>query len=230
MMAQSTHKIDVYIEAGKKRTFAGAIDWPGWSRTGRDEETALQALFEYGPRYGRVLHAAGLEFQAPVEVSAFNIIERLEGNSTTDFGAPDVAPSSDMQPLDEAGLQRLEALLKACWQAFDSAVLAARGKELRKGPRGGGRDVEGIVRHVLGSEAGYLASFNWKLKKSEEKTLEEELKRTRQAVLDALESAVRDGLPERGPRGGAIWRPRYFVRREAWHVLDHVWEIEDRIL
>ena len=230
MMAQSTHKIDVYIEAGKRRTFAGAIDWPGWSRTGRDEETALQALFEYGPRYGRVLHETGLEFQAPVEVSAFNIIERLEGNSTTDFGAPDVAPSSDMQPLDEAGLQRLEALLKACWQAFDSAVLAARGKELRKGPRGGGRDVEGIVRHVLGSEAGYLASFNWKLKKSEEKTLEEELKRTRQAVLDALESAVRDGLPERGPRGGAIWRPRYFVRREAWHVLDHVWEIEDRIL
>jgi hypothetical protein len=21
----------------------------------------------------------------------------------------------------------------------------------------------------------------------------------------------------------------YFVRREAWHVLEHVWEIEDRL-
>jgi hypothetical protein len=25
------------------------------------------------------------------------------------------------------------------------------------------------------------------------------------------------------------WPPRYVVRRAAWHVLDHAWEIEDRI-
>ena len=24
------------------------------------------------------------------------------------------------------------------------------------------------------------------------------------------------------------WSPRYAVRRAAWHVLDHAWEIEDR--
>ncbi len=28
----------------------------------------------------------------------------------------------------------------------------------------------------------------------------------------------------------ALWTARSFVRRVAWHTLDHTWEIEDRIL
>jgi hypothetical protein len=51
----------------------------------------------------------------------------------------------------------------------------------------------------------------------------------RQAVLGALRAAARGEFPLLGPRGGRRWTPRYFVRRDAWHVLDHVWEIEDRI-
>jgi hypothetical protein len=42
-------------------------------------------------------------------------------------------------------------------------------------------------------------------------------------------SAVACGEPVRtGPRGGVRWTARYYVRRSAWHVLDHAWEIEDR--
>lgn len=227
-MAQPPNKIIVYLEIGKKRTFAGAIDWPGWCRSGRDEGSALQALFDYGPRYARVLSTARLGYQAPGDLSDFVVIERLEGNATTDFGAPAVAPSSDARPVDDAEMRRLQALLEACWQAFDSAVRGAKGKDLRKGPRGGGRDLEGIVQHVLGGNAGYLAQLGWKFKKDAENDLDAELSQTRQAVLKALESAARGEIPERGPRGGVRWAPRYFVRRAAWHVLDHVWEIEDR--
>lgn len=54
--------------------------------------------------------------------------------------------------------------------------------------------------------------------------------RTRAAIRAALVAAARGELPERGPRGGAIWTPRYYVRRAAWHTLDHAWEIEDRTL
>ncbi|MCL4298337.1 MAG: hypothetical protein KJ077_21550 [Anaerolineae bacterium] len=223
-------KISVYLEIGQKRTFAGAVDWPGWCRSGRDEAAALQALLDSGPRYARILRSARLGFQAPTDESAFTVIERLEGDSTTDFGAPSIAPSSDAQPVDDAELEHLQKLLKACWQAFDAAVQTASGKELRKGPRGGGRDVEGIARHVLGAEAGYLSALGWKLKQGEADELSEELARTRQAVLDALAAAAHGEIPERGPRGGVRWTPRYFVRREAWHVLDHVWEIEDRLL
>ena len=228
-MERSANRIDVYLEVGKKRTIAGAIDWPGWCRVGRDEDTALQALFDYGPRYARLLDATTPGFRAPADRSAFAVVERLEANATTDFGAPDASPSGDTQPVDTAELQRLQTLLKACWQAFDQAVQAARGKELRKGPRGGGRELDEIVRHVLGADAAYLARLAWKFKPDEAAQLDDELSRNRQAILDALAAAAQGDLPTHGPRGGAIWTPRYFVRRVSWHVLDHAWEIEDRV-
>ena len=119
-MTRSSNKIDVYLEVGQKRTFAGALDWPGWCRSGRDEASALQALLDYGPRYGRVLRSARLGFQAPKDVSTFVVVERLKGNTTTDFGAPDRCPSSDSKPINSAELQRFQRLLKACWRTFDA--------------------------------------------------------------------------------------------------------------
>jgi hypothetical protein len=232
-MARPLNKIDVYLEIGKKRTFAGASDWPGWCRSGRDETSALQALFDYGPRYVRVLRTVRLGFKAPDDVSAFTMTERLGGNATTDFGAPDIAPSSDSRPVNSAELQRLQRILKACWRTFDANVKIATGKALRTGPRGGGRELEGIIQHVLGSDAGYLAQLGWKLEKGSVDDLDElatQLDQTRQAILKALASAARGEIPARGPRGGVRWKPRYFVRRVAWHVLDHAWEIEDRLL
>jgi hypothetical protein len=226
----AANQIDVYLEIGKKRTFAGAIDWPGWCRSGRDEEAALQALFDYGLRYARVLLSARLGFRAPPNVSAFAVVERLEGNATTDFGTADLAPSTDTKPVADAELRRFRALLKACWRAFDAATKAATGKELRKGPRGGGRDVEGVIQHVLGSDAGYLSRLAWKLKSDDAADSSEQLSRTRQAILNALAAAARGEVAERGPRGGIRWTPRHFVRGVAWHVLDHAWEIEDRIM
>ena len=228
-VSTTSNKIKVYLEIGKRRTFAGALDWPGWCRIGRDEDTALQALAAYGPCYARILRPAGIEFQAPTDVSAFAVVERLAGNATTDFGAPDVAPSSDTRPIDAVEVQRFQTLLAAYWKAFDMAAKKALGKELRKGPRGGGRDLEGIIRHVMGADQSYLGRLGRKHQKSKEQNLSEELDQTRQEMLNALVAAVNGQVPARGPRGGVIWPARYFVRRVAWHVLDHLWEIEDRM-
>lgn len=222
--------IKVYLEIGKKRTFAGALDWPGWCRSGPDEESALQVLVDYGPRYARILRMKEFGFQAPTDTSALSIVERLEGNATTDFGAPDMAPTIDAKQVNETELQRLEAILKACWKAFDAAVKSAKGKELQKGPRGGGREVEGIIQHVLGSDGGYLSSLGWKIKQDNTADLSQELKHTRKGILEGLTAAAHGEVAARGPRGGIRWTPRYFVRRVAWHVLDHAWEIEERIL
>lgn len=229
-MPRSSNTLDVYLEIGKKRTIASAIDWPGWARVGRDEQAALDALVAYGPRYAKLLHGTKLTFHTPADASALSVVERLEGNATTDFGAPDIAPAYDEAPIDDAALQRFETLLRAYWQAFDSAVSAAHGKELRKGPRGGGRDLDNIVWHVVRSDRGYLGRLAWKREQPEAEDLAVERDRTRQAVLDALAAAARGETPERGPRGGVLWRPRYFVRRVAWHVIDHIWEIEDRMI
>jgi hypothetical protein len=228
-MARNTDTTGVYLEVGQKRTFAGALDWPGWCRSGRDEAAALRALAEYGPRYAQVPRAAELAFHPPAEASGFAVVERLAGTNATDFGAANVAPSCDAEPLDAASLERSQALLRAIWHVFDAAVADATGKELRKGPRGGGRDLDKIIRHVLDGDAGYLSRLNRKAPHDETADIAEALAHTRQANLAALEAGARGEIPAHGPRGGRLWMPRYFVRRVAWHALDHAWEIEDRI-
>lgn len=222
--------INIISEIGKKRTFASALDWPGWSRSGRDEESALGALLEYGPRYAQVVEATGLAFQSPEDPAEFVILERLKGDATTDFGAPGIPAKAETKPVTQQELERYKSLFLAYWRAFDRAVQMAEGKELRKGPRGGGRELVKIAQHVLGADQGYLRSLAWKPKTGETLSLDKELKGTREAILSALETAVTEGLPEKGPRGGTIWPVRYFVRRVAWHLLDHTWEIEDRII
>jgi uncharacterized damage-inducible protein DinB len=136
---------------------------------------------------------------------------------------------ADKESLDRVELERLEKILLACWEAFDNAVKRASGRELRKGPRGGGRDLEKIIDHVLEADRAYLRRLAWKHKQQSGEDPAEELSRMRQVVQNALAAAVDGGLPEKGPRRGVIWLPRYFIRRVAWHALDHAWEIEDRI-
>jgi hypothetical protein len=220
--------IPVYLELGKHRVFAGALDWPGWCRSAHDEEAALQALVSYGPRYAAAIGPLALGLTVPADTSSLNVVERLEGNATTDFGAPAIAPKADERPLDGAGLERLQALLKACWAAFDAAAKRASSVTLRKGPRGGGRDVDAIVSHVLEADRAYLSILWTAHRKAGDADPAAEMTRLRAAVLDALAARAHgEALPE-GRRSTKVWTPQYFVRRSAWHALDHAWEIEDR--
>ena len=102
--------------------------------------------------------------------------------------------------------------------------------QLRKGPRGGGRDLRRIIDHVLMADESYLKRIGWKMQNVEEGKLEKGLDRIRKEILGAFEAAAHGELPVVGPRGGKRWVPRFFVRRVAWHVVDHAWEIEDRVL
>jgi len=221
-MSHPSDPLDVYLEIGDKRVFAGALNWPGWCRSGRDEASALQNLANYAPRYAGVMRASSLDFELTASESDFNVVERLPGTSTTDFGAPDVAPTIDSMPVSDAELTRLQSILKACWSALDMAAGSAMGVELRKGPRGGGRDLEGVIAHVRGAEEGYLSALGRKPERGA--TLDQ----WRQSILDALAASAHGEVAPVGPRGGARWSARYFARRAAWHALDHAWEIEDR--
>jgi hypothetical protein len=220
----------VYLEIGKKRIFAGALDWPGWCRSAADEASALQALCEYAPRYARVIGMDALGFQAPHAPAQLQVVERLEGSGKTDMGMPGIAPSADALPVSSADLQRFRDLLAACWQAFDAALTLAAGKDLRTGPRGGGRDLQSMIRHVLEADAAYVAQLGWKWKPDPQADLPHQLLHVRQAALDGLAASAHGEIPALGPRGGLRWSPRYFVRRMAWHELDHAWEIEDRVV
>jgi hypothetical protein len=195
----------VYIEAGAKKTFASAADWPGWSRSGKDETSALAALAAYAPRYAKVAKLARIEF--PKDPTSFSVIERLRGNATTDFGAPGLPAKSESKPLTLSETERMVALVEACWKYLDQ-VRAKAPEELRKGPRGGGRDREKMYAHVLDAEVGYGPAIGVRVKKSDRDAL-------REAFLN--------------PNRDTKWPVAYAMRRIAWHALDHAWEMEDRI-
>jgi hypothetical protein len=219
--------IEVALEVTPKRTFAVAVGWPGWTRAGRDQEAALDALLEAGPRYAAVLAAEGLVFVPPASRAAVVVVDRRPGNAGTEFGAPSVPLPGDEAPVDEAELERLVVILRSAWAAFDAAAAQHAGQPLRTGPRGGGRDLARIAEHVAEADEAYLVKLGTRPPK-----------RTgadRAAMAALLETALATlrarvlGLPVEHPsRATTQWAPRWYVRRAAWHRLDHAWEIEDR--
>ena len=217
------------IETGSKRVFASAADWPGWSRSGRTEDDALQTLVGYAPRYAAVLRRRVQGFPAPSDVSGLRVAEHVKGNATTDFGAPGVPAHVDEAPLKPKEAERLIAILSACWVALDRAAARAAGRTLTKGPRGGGRDLDAIVRHVAEAEAGYVHRIGGTVKLPDDMRNAARVSATRKIVVDTLDARIRgEPAPENPRRKTPLWPPRYFIRRAAWHALDHAWEIEDR--
>jgi hypothetical protein len=211
--------IPVYLEVGSKRIFASALDWPGWTRAGKTETAALEELAAYAARYAAVPKAARITFSDAEP--AFKVVERVRGNATTDFGAPGIQASGDIKPLTAAEAERICALLNASWKLFD-AVAAKAPQELRKGPRGGGRDRDKIADHIVDAESAYVTKLGLKLK-TPRRDDSGAVKAWRKAILDEIQESA--GKPQ--PREKR-WPPRYAARRMAWHLLDHAWEIEDR--
>src|SRR6266536_1914165 len=115
-----TRSTAVGVELGHKRVFACALDWPGWCRSGKSEELALEALAAYAPRYAVVAEQAGMELPARVGDS-FEVVERVQGSGATDFGVPHevVATEEAAVPAKEAA--RRSALVAAAWHALDHA-------------------------------------------------------------------------------------------------------------
>jgi len=210
----------VYLEVGAKKAFACALDWPGWARSGRTQDAALRALADYADRYRPIAEEAGMRFPRSVG-DTLEVVERLPGSATTDFGAPDATAGADADTLTKAKAERLARLVEGSWTVFDR-VVAETPAELRKGPRGGGRDRDKMVEHVLGAEVAYARKIGLKLPQPDLGDAGA-VAEVRAAVLDVLRSA-RSAAPdlEKG------WPYRFAARRIAWHVLDHAWEMQDR--
>ena len=204
-MAGRVPVVDVALEVGNKKSFASALEWPGWSRSGKDEGAAIRALLDYAERYRVVTDRAGIEFRpGPVDV-----VERLAGSATTDFGAPDAIAECERRVLTESEAARMASLVSASWEVFDEVVAGAPA-ELRKGPRGGGRDRDKMVLHVVEAEQSYARQLGLDKPKQRPDLRADIVAVIRQRPTDTA------------------WPVRYAARRIAWHVLDHAWEIEDR--
>ena len=213
-------KVTVGVEVTPRKAFASALDWPGWTRTGKTPEAALEALAASAPRYAAVAKKAKLDFPFDGDVE-FDVVEEAEGNATTAFGAPDVRFEADHRRTTAKDGDRLAALVAASYTIFD-AVVATAPPSLRKGPRGGGRDRDKIVEHLVGSDGGYARVLGLKGTEVDPRDAKA-VAELRKRMLEPIRSPS-DGSPIAGKK----WPPRYAARRVAWHALDHAWEIEDR--
>ena len=215
------------IEHGpkEKKSVAFSIDWPGWSRGAKTPELALETLESYRERYRPVASLAGMgaEFKA---AGPLEIVEDRIGPGSTDFwGISYAASSTEHDPMGDAALERGITLLRACWEYFDG-VAARVSPEMRKGPRGGGRDRDRIIRHVIRTESEDFAK-QVGLRIPEEAALSPEgLLQHRKDYVAAMR-AYNAGEVARRMRS---WTLAFLIRHSAYHTLDHAWEMEDKDL
>jgi hypothetical protein len=178
---------------------------------------ALVALADFAPRYAEVARLARVRF-AVAAGDNLTVVSELPGDATTTFGAPNIQAPTDRRDLTAAEADRQVRLLRAGWSELDRLGVDAP-EQLRKGPRGGGRDRDGVVAHVLEAERSYARKIGVRHPPFHGDPAAVEACR---AEVEQVLRAARSGEPMPG------WPARYFLRRAAWHVLDHVWEIEDK--
>lgn len=215
------------VERGPKgkRAVAFALDWPGWSRGAKTPELALETLAAYRSRYRPVAELAGMA-EAFDAAGPLEVVEDRVGTGSTDFWGISFSPSAtERDPVAAPELERAIVLLQACWAFFDG-VAARVSPELRKGPRGGGRDRDRIVRHTIRTESEDFAK-QVGLRIPEEAALTPDgLRRHRETYVAAIR-AYNAGEVRRRMRS---WTLPFLVRHSCYHALDHAWEMEDRDL
>lgn len=211
----------VALEAGPKgkKVVAVAQDWPGLSRGAATEQLAIERLGTYFLRYANIADRAGLPF-AP---DGFEVTERYVGTGSTDFWGISFGFSAfDQQAQSTDELEREIALMRACWAEFED-VRRRVSAEMRKGPRGGGRDRDRIVQHTI------FVEHDWKPRAAKEArgdlpVTDDELRIHRESYCAAIRVLHAEN------RTAGKWPLRFLIRHTAFHTLDHAWEMEDKDL
>ena len=218
-------ELRVTLEVGPKdkKVVAVAPDWPGLERGAKTGEAAIETLQSYLPRYARVAKLAGLDAEFAA-IASVEVVERYQGTGSTDFWGISFAFSSiDGRQVSREVLDRELILMQACWTFFDD-VRGRVSAEMKKGPRGGGRDRDRIVRHVLGTEQDWAKKVGVRTAEDAVVTDAAGLKTYRDAYCTAIRTFHSEGKTARN------WPLRYLIRHTAYHTIDHAWEMEDKDL
>jgi hypothetical protein len=214
------------IERGPKgkRSVAFSVDWPGWSRGAKSDELAVETLESYRARYRPVARLAKMA-RAFDAAGPLQIVEERVGSGMTDFWGISFAPSSVEQgPMSKPELERAITLLRACWAFFDD-VGARVSSEMRKGPRGGGRDRDTIIRHTIRNESEDFARRVGLRVPEYGAMTPEGLRDYRETYVAAMRAYNAGEL-----KPMKSWTLPFLIRHSAFHTLDHAWEMEDKDL
>ena len=217
----------VMLEMGPKgkKVVVVAPDWPGLERGAKSEELAIEKLRAYMPRYAQVATLANMS-AAFDTIQDFEVVGQYPGTGSTDFWGISFAFSGiDQQEMSREELERELTLMQACWAFFDE-VRGRVSAEMQKGPRGGGRDRDRIVRHTLAAEQDWARGIGV-LAPDDVLLTDEGLKSYRNAYCQAIRDYHAQGK-QAGSR--SKWPLRFLIRHTAFHTLDHAWEMEDKDL
>lgn len=222
-----TNDMRVIVETGPKgkKVVAVAPDWSGLERGAKSVDAAVERLRSYVPRYAPIAMLAKMDAEFST-IKDFDIVEQYPGTGSTDFWGISFAFSSiDKQDMSGDELERELALMRACWEFFDD-VRTRVSAEMRKGPRGGGRDRDRIVLHTLSAEQDWAGGVGVSVPDDAMLT-----GKALKAYRDAYCQGIRD-YHEQGKWAGnrAKWPLRFLIRHTAFHTLDHAWEMEDKDL
>ena len=213
------------LETGPKAKMVVAVapDWPGLERADKTADAAIEKLRTYLTRYAGVAERAGMgaEFEASTRIE---VVEEYRGVGSTDFWGISFAFSEiDNKKMSVKELDREVAIMRACWAYFDD-VRGRVSPEMAKGPRGGGRDRDRIVRHVFATEQDWAKKLRIRGPHDEVVTDKRGVKTFRDAYCAAIRSFHSDGEMAR------TWPLRYLIRHTGYHSMDHAWEMEDKDL
>jgi hypothetical protein len=218
-------ELRVTLEMGPKgkKVVAVAPDWPGLERGEKTGEAAIERLQSYLPRYAEVAKLAGMD-AAFADITTVDVVERYLGTGSTDFWGISFAFSSiDRQDMSSEELERELVLMQACWTFFDD-VRSRVSAEMQKGPRGGGRDRDQIVLHVLANEQEWANKLGVGTRQGARVTDAKGVRAFRRSYCTAIRAFHSEGKMAR------TWPLRYLIRHTAYHTLDHAWEMEDKDL
>jgi len=216
--------IRVTLEIGPKgkKVVAVAPDWPGLERGAKTGEAAIERVLSYVPRYATVTKLAGMDATFAT-TTVVDVVEQYPGTGSTDFWGISFAFSGiDQQAMSGEALERELTLMRACWELFDSVRLRVSA-EMQRGPRGGGRDRDRIVRHTFAAELDWAKKLGV-LTPLDAMLTDEGLNAYRDAYCNAIRALHSQGKMARN------WPLRYLIRHTAFHTLDHAWEMEDKDL
>ena len=219
------NNIRVTLEIGPKgkKVVAVAPDWPGLSRGAKTEDAAVERLRSSFPRYAPVAKRAGMD-AAFATGSMVDVVDRYPGTGSTDFWGISFAFSEiDRQVMSSEELERELTLMQACWAFFDD-VRSRVSAEMAKGPRGGGKDRDQIVRHTILSEQDWRKKLGLPDLPEGAILTDEGLKEHRDAYCREIRAFHAEGKMAR------TWPLRFLIRHTAFHTMDHAWEMEDKDL
>ena len=95
--------------------------------------------------------------------------------------------------------------------------------ELRKGPRGGGRDRDQIISHTYGTERDFAKKIGVVTPQGVMLT-PDGLREHREVYVNAIREDNAEGKSARS------WTLPFLIRHSAFHFLDHAWEMQDKTL